>query len=150
MGRAEVFKNKIKHWNGDQFKTSADLDVWLRLTQIGNFGFLTSPLIKYREAQASTSYRLKKVRTHRHDLFLVLDMYKSELENDGLGHYSFLECKDLALRIFNGSRDQECISSFRPWKSSHLKLALSSSFHFQFYWKILAIWFYWKISSLFA
>ncbi len=150
MGRAEVMKKEIKIWNGEKFKTSADLDIWFRLSKLGNFGVITRPLISYREAQASTSFRLKKVRKHRHDMFLVLDQFSNELSFEQKEYYAFLENKDLALRVKNGLRDRVALKNFRPWRLKFFKFCISSSFHRNFYIKILVIWSLYSMASLFA
>ena len=147
IARTDVYKNKIKNWNGTQFKTSADLDVWLRLAKEGNFAFLRKPLILYREAVDSYSYNLKKVRTVRHDIFPVLEFH---LKSVGINpqensNFSFLELKDEALRTYNILRsgaDKEELPPLKPWKCSHIKLAFSDTWHFRFYVLILGIWFY--------
>jgi len=78
MGRAGVYKDRIKSWNGKDYKTSADLDVWLRFADIGAFGFITQPLMLYRVSEASTSYSMSRMRTGGSDMFLVLNDYNSK------------------------------------------------------------------------
>jgi len=75
MVRTSIYKNEILAWNGEMFRTSADLDVWLRIAEKHLIGFLPLPLMKYRVSQASYSYTYSRLRVERHDLFLVLAHY---------------------------------------------------------------------------
>ncbi len=137
MAKTEVYSQQIKSWNGADFKSSADLDVWLRISKLGGFGFLNKPLVNYRVAEVSTSFRMKKNRVSRHDMFLVIDKYYERLEGTTLSiYYDFLNLKDTALRAYNGSGE-----SINPFKLSFFKLTLRSIWHRSFYLKILFIWF---------
>lgn len=102
--RSSIYREKIKYWSGEKFKTSADLDVWLRLSEFGNIAAIKKPLMKYRVADASYSYRVAKKRTTRHDLFLVLDCYKNE---SNISDYNFLALKDQSIRSLNIIRNQK-------------------------------------------
>lgn len=138
IAKTDIYKEQIKVWNGTDFKTSADLDVWIRLSQIGLFGFLNKPLMNYRVAEASYSYNLKKVRTHRHDIFSVLDHYLKERNSND---YDFLELKDNALRSYNLMKLKEPdIIAFNPWRLKYLKIGLDDFFHLRLYLSILMIW----------
>ena len=138
VAKTEVYKTNIKTWNGTDFKTSADLDVWLRLSKIGPIGFLNEKLINYRVAPASISYNLKKIRTHRHDIFLVLDHY---LNGKKSAYYDFLELKDHALRTYNNLNITNKNIVFNPWSFKFLKVAFKDIFHLKLYLSILVIWF---------
>ncbi|MAE21962.1 MAG: hypothetical protein CMK92_05975 [Pseudomonas sp.] len=106
MIRSSFLKNEIKIWNGDEYKSSADLDVWLRINKIFRFAFLNKPLMGYRLAQESFSYRIAKLRTYKHDLFLVLDTIENKTLNEVEDSY-FLEFKDITLRIVNIIRSKK-------------------------------------------
>ncbi|MDD3462295.1 MAG: glycosyltransferase [Sulfurospirillaceae bacterium] len=107
MVRTEIFKSKIQKWNGLDFKTSADLDVWLRLARFGAFGFLTKPLMQYRLSTKSYSYNMMRIRTEENDMFLVLnsymtnDRYQRSLSNTDRDNYAFLLFKDNVNRTIN-------------------------------------------------
>lgn len=107
MARTDIYKNKIQQWNGSDFKTSADLDVWLRLAQFGKFGFITKPLMSYRVSEASYSYNLARMRTDVHDIFLVLNSYMAKnniqifLVEEDKNNYDFLIFKDNVNRTIN-------------------------------------------------
>lgn len=103
--RSEILKNKIKSFNYSEFRSSADLDAWFRLAEVGPIAVVTQPLFKYRISQASFSVREVKKRTTQHDLFLVLrnqiEKGRSYLQKEDFDHYEFLKMKDLALRAWN-------------------------------------------------
>lgn len=108
--RSKIYKDKIKTWNGAKFKTSADLDVWIRLSLLGDLAAIKRPLMSYRVAEVSHSFRVAKIRTTRHDLFLVLDHYRHIYENT-LTHadeknFYFLNLKDQAIRSLNMIREK--------------------------------------------
>jgi glycosyltransferase involved in cell wall biosynthesis len=142
VARTTIYKDKIKSWNVEEFKTSADLDVWLRMSCEGKVLFLNQPLMSYRESTASLSFNLFTKRTHRHDLFLVLDKI---IENkdlnliniDDINNYKFLEFKDNALRSFNIIRN---LSTENFPKQNFLwPVVLKSGFQSQFHIKYLLI-----------
>jgi glycosyltransferase involved in cell wall biosynthesis len=99
MVRTTIYKGEIQAWDAARFKTSADLDVWLRILQNHGIGILREPLIRYRVSEDSYSYRLMKTKDKRHDLFLVLDSYMFGSAADLVGEaerwdYRFLLLKD--------------------------------------------------------
>ena len=75
MVKTAIYKNEIKAWNGEKYRTSADLDVWLRIAEKHRLGFLDRPLLRYRVSQRSYTYNMVRLRTDRHDIFLVLREY---------------------------------------------------------------------------
>ena len=80
MSRTKIIQEKIKFWDFDNYKTSADFDVWLRLAREGKFGFINEPLIKYRQSVHSYSYTNNRVSTKVFDMFLVFEKYLSDPE----------------------------------------------------------------------
>ncbi len=94
MGNVDIYKNKIKSWNGEQFKTSADLDVWLRFSEIKDIGIITDKLISYRMSVASFSYRTKFSRITPRDMFLVIEYHLSKYDTFNLLDYEYLKIKD--------------------------------------------------------
>ena len=107
MVRTEIYNNKIVTWDGTNYKTSADLDVWLRLLKEGEICFIPKPLMNYRHSTVSYSYNLARMRTHQHDLFLVLNEYMSRsdtrkfLNSSDYDNYNFLVFKDNVNRTIN-------------------------------------------------
>jgi len=142
MIKSDVLKNKISIWNGADYKTSADLDVWIRLSLLGKFGFISKKLINYRIGDVSFSYNLKKVRTHRHDLFLVLDKYLEQTSKEAKKSYKFLVEKDNAFRVINLLKTKQKLKGIEmsnPFKI--LSVGLSSRWHAKFYLAIVSCWF---------
>lgn len=141
MARSQIYRDTIRVWDGARYKTSADLDVWLRLARLGPIGVITEPLMKYRVSQASFSVRETKRRLDPHDLFLVLDALKDDeyarsflgaREYDG---YEFLRFKDLALRSLNTLLARGYPPEYPRWNVSWpavLRGGLRSPFHMKF------------------
>ncbi len=96
--RTSIYRDEIKAWNGEKFKSSADLDVWLRVAEKHRLGFIDRPLLRYRVSTASFSYSHFRLRTHRQDLFLVLEDYVARyidrLDRGALDDYRLLHLKD--------------------------------------------------------
>lgn len=103
MAKTDIYKNQIKSWNGKKFKTSADLDVWLRFSEISNVGLITEKLISYRMSTASFSYRTKFSRITLRDMFLVTDFYIMKYKNIKFNKTDeqYLKFKDNLLVIGN-------------------------------------------------
>ena len=108
MARVDFYKNNIKSWNGEKFNTSADLDVWLRFSEIQDIGIITKKLMSYRLSKSSYSYRNKFTRVTSRDMFLVLDFYIEKYKNLNLSlsGYKFLKFKDKLIvssnKLLNG------------------------------------------------
>lgn len=75
MARTRVYRDQIQQWGGKQYASSADLDVWLRISLAGPIGIINQPLLSYRMSPASFTYNAARLETKRDDLFLVLDQY---------------------------------------------------------------------------
>lgn len=130
-----VLKNEVVTFRGRSFKTSSDLDVWLRISELGSFGFLNKKLINYRASDASYSFNLSKFRVHDHDMFLVLDFYlakfsgveRKKLENK----YNFLLYKDRVKtninRVLRNDKKLQSVDFFEM-----LKKMSFTKFHFKF------------------
>ncbi|MEI7482581.1 MAG: glycosyltransferase [Elusimicrobiota bacterium] len=106
MARSEIYKDHIKHWNGDRFNTSADLDVWLRILQKYPIGVINKPLFNYRVSPASFSYGAGRAKTEPHDLLRVFEAYAAGFARDLMGpeeksDYSRLLMNDNVNRSFN-------------------------------------------------
>lgn len=144
--RSNVYKEQIKFWDGATYNTSADLDVWMRILETGALGFINEPLINYRVAEASYSYRVAKIRTDKHDVFKVLEAPKNELfAKEYKDDLNFLLNKDYAVRFLNTLRlkDTDKIKSFK-WESRFslnktTKIGLHSFWHFKMMSAILGL-----------
>ena len=138
MARSQLYRDKISEWNGREFKTSADLDVWWRVTQVSRLGFLAKPLMSYRVSQASFTVRETKRRLTRHDLFLVIDRMRetrpSMQTEQALARIGFLEFKDIALRRWNivRSKAPHPLPRFQGSWLTLLKTGITTRFHFKF------------------
>lgn len=106
MVRTAVYQQEIKTWRGELFKSSADLDVWLRILQNHLVGYLPEPLMRYRisEGQGSAKVRLE---TERADFFSVIDHYltsptiRALLNEDDWRNFRWLERRDRLVRSLN-------------------------------------------------
>ena len=138
MARSQLYRDKIAQWNGREFKTSADLDVWWRVTQVSRLGFLAKPLMSYRVSQASFTVRETKRRLTRHDLFLVIDRMRGTrpaMQTElALARIEFLEFKDISLRRWNIVRTKAAdpLPRFQGSWSTLLKTSITTQFHFKF------------------
>jgi glycosyltransferase involved in cell wall biosynthesis len=74
MVRTKIYKDEIIEWRGNLFKSSADLDVWLRISKRHSVAFIVEPLMRYRVDQKQFSNSVRN-RTSRADIFLVIDYY---------------------------------------------------------------------------
>lgn len=106
MVLTRVYQQEIKCWRGDLFKSSSDLDVWLRILQRHPVGYLHKRLMRYRisSKQFSAGVRLG---TERADFFLVTDYYLAQqqiscqLTPVDLRNYTWLERRDRVVRAIN-------------------------------------------------
>lgn len=106
MVETEIYKKTIKYWREDLFKSSLDLDVWLRVALYKKIGILPGPLMQYRISTTQYSEKLRK-RTTRSHFFLVADYYLSLphvqdiITEKDLINYRRLEYTDRIVRAFN-------------------------------------------------
>jgi len=118
LARTEVYQQDVQSWRGAEFRTSADLDVWLRILQRHAIGILPERLMRYRISMNQHSARLRS-RTVRSDFFRVIDHYlaKEDVQaflsvDDGL-YYGRLERTDRVVRAVNnyllGHEQEACI-----------------------------------------
>lgn len=142
-----AYSEKIKNWNGGAYGTSADLDVWLRLAELGSIIGIQEKLMRYRVAEASYSFRIARKRIAKHDLFLVLDHYKNIYQNNltptDESNYVFLNLKDQALRslniIRNKKRDENFPTEIRFEFLLVIRKMFSSKWHFKFGISIIVV-----------
>jgi len=106
MVRTSVYLQEIRIWDGGRFGTSADLDVWLRISQQHKVGIITAPLMRYRVSHRSFSYHYARTRLQPMDMLLVLDDYVARygaalLDEQDLKRYRLFSFKDSASRSLN-------------------------------------------------
>jgi len=75
MVRGEIFKKCIP-FDWDHFKTAADLDMWLRISKMGQIAILDEKLINYRRGSIG-SYQYNYLRAAEANFFRVLDHHLS-------------------------------------------------------------------------
>lgn len=106
MVRTDTYKNEIHKWGSDLFKSSSDIDMWLRLAQIHPIAILNEPLMRYRISRAQFSDKIRN-RTERADFFLVMDHYLARpeiidlLTTADFQHYRWLERHERVARAIN-------------------------------------------------
>ncbi len=108
MVRTRIYQNDIKEWDSSLFKSSSDVDTWLRLAIKQPIAILDEKLMRYRISKAQFSESIRN-RTERTDFFLVMDHYLklpdvlNFITKDDLRHYGWLERHErvaLALNLF--------------------------------------------------
>jgi len=68
--------NKVGGFNERQFLTSADLEMWLRISRAGfQIAVINEPLTRYRISNNQFGEKYNKLRTTQADFFLVMDYY---------------------------------------------------------------------------
>lgn len=121
MIRTHVCVNDIKCWKGDLFKSSADLDVWFRLADLGGIALLNEPLLFYRISNEQWTATYRKKKKVRADTFLVLDAWlnkeniKQSIEKKDIVHYQKLQRYDMLGCMLNAVRDNEIDLARNIW-----------------------------------
>jgi glycosyltransferase involved in cell wall biosynthesis len=106
MVRRTVYEAGINGWRGELFRSSADLDVWLRIAKSYGVGFLPETLMKYRVGITQYSEKVR-YQTDPADFFLVMDHYLKDedlhalLRTVDLRNYRRLQRRDLVMRAAN-------------------------------------------------
>lgn len=128
MVRTQIYQDEIKGWRGELFKSSADLDLWLRILQKHPIGYLQEPLIRYRISDTQWSAKVR-LGTSRADFFLVTEHYLAQeavralLDNNDIANYQCLDRRDRVMRAINlfitGNAKQanELIHDIYSWKA---------------------------------
>lgn len=106
MARTQVYQQDIRSWRGGLFKSSADLDVWLRIARKHPLGLLPAPLMRYRVSANQFSAKVR-LQTARPDFFLVTEHYlaqedvRGKLDRTDLENYARLDRRDRVMRAVN-------------------------------------------------
>lgn len=106
MAKTVVYQQTIQAWRGTQFRTSADLDVWLRMAQAQPIGVLPKKTMRYRISRAQGSEKIRQ-STERADFFKVIDFYLDQpqvqnfISTNDLFNYQCLERRDEVMRAMN-------------------------------------------------
>lgn len=104
MMKTDIYKNKIKSYDVENFRTAADLDLWFRTCEYGKFGTILKPLINYRQSSSSYTFRTK-LSTNKSDGVYVVDYYydkfKNKLSKSHKRKYKFFCFKDEVSKTVN-------------------------------------------------
>ncbi len=106
-----------------RFKSSADLDLFLRLSKKYCIGILTEPLHLYRVSQTQGSYVLLNNRTKLADYFDVMDYHIEQhksLNNNSINRYQATKAVERIICAINSVRKDES-----PKATSLMKEALT-------------------------
>lgn len=98
MVRASVYR-EIGIYNQKEYFNTADLDMWLRISQRYSVAIIDEYLLRYRHSAMQSSRRYHKLRTEPERYFKIMDIY---LQNGG---YSIATRK--ALAAFEGHRVED-------------------------------------------
>jgi glycosyltransferase involved in cell wall biosynthesis len=105
--RTSIYKNEIKSFDAQRFKSSCDLDVWLRILERHEIAFVLNKLMRTRSSETQASFTELKRNTNRADMFLVLDFYlqkylnKSILDEWDIRVYEGMQRMDTTRRAMN-------------------------------------------------
>lgn len=106
MVRTDIYRDEIRKYRGDIFKSSADLDVWLRISQKHLVAIFPIALMRYRISKFQFSAGIRN-QTDRMDFFLVTDYYLAQqdvqklLTDLDMMHYRWIERTDRVRRAVN-------------------------------------------------
>lgn len=107
MIRTPIYQQEIGHWRAELFKSSSDLDVWLRVGLRHDVAVIARPLMNYRVSDQQASHSMIRTRTGRSDFHSVMDFYlkmpevAATLGAQDLRNYRWLEHTDRAIRATN-------------------------------------------------
>lgn len=106
MARTSVYQQNIKSWRGELFGPSGDLDVWLRMLQLGPIGILPGATMRYRISSSQWSANVR-LDTRRAAFFTVMDYYLAQpdvcklVTAEDMVNYGRLERRDQVMRAAN-------------------------------------------------
>ena len=102
MIRTSALKD-LHHWDWS-FKSSADLEMWLRVAKVNKVGIINEYLISYRVSKKQWSEKIRN-RCSRADFFIVANFYINNFQQfisvESFNDYLYLKIKDYFVRIKN-------------------------------------------------
>lgn len=119
--RTSIYQQEIRHWNGGDYKSSADLDVWLRIASQHKLAILNEPLLSYRRGRSHFSYAYNALRTEPADFFLIVDDWSerpnmaSQLNEGDHEAYRALKYFDALTCAFNALLAGETTQGKAQW-----------------------------------
>jgi len=99
MTRKNILMN-VGLFNEKDFKTSADLEMWLRILEKYPIGIIKEKLMKYRMHNNQGAFSYEHMRTKEANFFLVMDYFSKKLsfyasiDNKKKRQYEYLKCLD--------------------------------------------------------
>ncbi len=106
MVKNEIYKG-LTPFNYEKFRTSADLDMWLRILEMHRVAILEERLLNYRISKSQGSYTLGYLLTEKSDFLKTMDHYLSvksgnlNIPKDILDSYEIKRSFDNLLRAVN-------------------------------------------------
>jgi hypothetical protein len=98
MVRTDILKKDVGNWNGESYRTSADLDVWLKILKKYKVGIIPEPLVRYRVSDSHGTAREYYMKKNRADFFSVLDYY---INNEIIGYnLTYRDKSNISFLIF--------------------------------------------------
>lgn len=104
MAKREVFE-KVGMFNENEFRTSADLEMWLRIAKKYPIGILDEKLVNWRTGGGGKKYQ--RICTKRADFFKVMDYYLEDksylnkVDKKSLRQYEYQKSFDDTFRAMN-------------------------------------------------
>jgi glycosyltransferase involved in cell wall biosynthesis len=152
MVRGKLYK-ELMPYNVEKFRSSADLDMWLRVLATHPIVILQEKLTSYRFSVDQGSYQFAYLRTRRADYFDVMDYYLSA---------GNITVSALALRKYELAKNIDRIRCAKNYllknQPSEAKMLLKETFSANMFWgfagaggcagapKVLAYWLFAAIS----
>ena len=123
MVRDTLYK-ELAPFDVDRFRTSTDLDMWLRILEKGPIAVLDEKLMSYRVSTTHGSYQWPFVRTEEADFFRVMDYHLSvksgvpDIPRSVLHKYEFQRSLDKIVRAINYLNKRESTEAKRLLRES--------------------------------
>jgi hypothetical protein len=81
MVRASVYRH-VGVYNQQQWRNTADLDMWLRIARKYPIGILEDQLLRYRHGHGNSSQRYHHLRTDEERFFTIMDRFLEEGDHE--------------------------------------------------------------------
>lgn len=97
-----------------KFRTSADLDFWLRIAKTNNIAIINEPLLSYRTSKKQGTYVLLQNREVLGDFFEVIDSHLlgNEFNKSDINYYQGHKCIELiycSINLLKNNKEKEGI-----------------------------------------
>jgi hypothetical protein len=146
MIRTNVLK-ELQCWDWF-YKSSADLEMWLRISEKYKIGIINDHLISYRISKNQWSEKIRK-SSSKADFFIVtklyINLYKQYITKKSLNDYLNLIIKDYIVRIKN-CRNEERKSKLTRLFIKTLTIYKTSFYRKIFFFILMAFVNIWKVN----